>query len=178
MADQVSAVTGSQKVGTAMALSLKQAHFNSRDDGLTLNEREAQAETRFKAIKDKIIARQGGDRYATNVDYVSTNMLEAEQEAKPDSKLLKLENHMQVQKLRYLIAKSKRDKKEKAREKFRVLQLNKWDLIKKIRLNERDKLEDKIYDMKWARSWHHNIAIYATIVKAFKNFATYRDNKI
>ena len=36
--------------GPAMALSLKRAHLNHKDDGLTLEEREEQAESRFKAI--------------------------------------------------------------------------------------------------------------------------------
>ena len=51
-ADQLNSVMGLGDVptGSAMALSLKKAHLNHRDDGLTLDEREEQAETRFKAI--------------------------------------------------------------------------------------------------------------------------------
>ena len=71
------------QTGSAMALCLKKAHLNQKDDGLTLDEREAQAESRFKAIQERVNSRKGGDPYATNKNFIFENIDEGLKSEKP-----------------------------------------------------------------------------------------------
>ena len=41
---------------------------------MSLEERAEEAEIRFKAIADRIKAREGPDKYATDIDFVEQNM--------------------------------------------------------------------------------------------------------
>ena len=49
-------------------------------DGLTMEEREEQAEKNFLAIKERVLARQGSDKYHSNIDFVEQNIVAHEDE--------------------------------------------------------------------------------------------------
>ena len=66
----------------------------------------------------------------------------------------------------------------KSKEKIRVLQLNKWDIIKQIRKQERGKLAETLETMKWARAWCIIAAIYELIQRVYTNYSEYRRKKI
>ena len=59
-----------------------------------------------------------------------------------------------------------------------MLQLNKWEIIKLIRNQERDKLTETLETMKWAKAWCINAAFYQLIARTIANFMAYRQKQL
>ena len=77
---------------------------------MSLEERAEEAEIRFKAIADRIKAREGPDKYATDIDFVEQNM--SQSQIKPESKNKKITQSIELLKNRLADAKVKRNQEE------------------------------------------------------------------
>ena len=91
---------------TKLAMALKKSTAGGDRDDMTLDEKAAVAEARFKAILDKIQARMGPDRYQSNVDFVEQNTSNIQ---KPINKHVTMQHKMQLLQDRTHVAKLKRE---------------------------------------------------------------------
>ena len=107
-----------------MPLQVKQAFMRSStlddEEGLTMEQREEQAEKRFKAIAKKVVQREGLDKYEAKVDYVSSNR-DLVVTSRPEDCALKRQQSVTEQRKRQIVAKMRKALSNEEKEKFRVL---------------------------------------------------------
>ena len=146
----------------------------NEEDEVSLSDIEAQAEKNFNKIKEQVLARKEvvQDRYETDKNFIKSNIesVYGEDQMEPQSKLGRINKNVKILKARQIEAKKRRKLRFETQLQHKILNLEKWNLIRYMRAQSLQEKQKEMNKQRLARDWCIRAKTYHMIVKIYNKW--------